>query len=69
MERKSVTELQQQLNKLIEEQKSSEKYSEDYKLKISKEIKKFDVNQIKNTPIIEKKYSIWERIKSALGGN
>jgi hypothetical protein len=62
-------ELQQQLNKLIEEQKSSEKYSEDYKLKVSEEIKKFDVKQVKNTPITEKKYNLWERIKMALGGN
>lgn len=69
MGQKSITELQRQLNKLIEEQKSSEKYSEDYKLKFSQEIKKFDINQIKNTPIIEKKYTLWERIKKVLGGN
>ena len=66
-ERKLTTELQKQLNKLIDEQKSSEKYLEDYKNKVSEEIKRLNINQVKNTP--KKHYSLWQRIMMVLWGN
>jgi flagellar biosynthesis/type III secretory pathway chaperone len=52
-----------------DEDKSSNTYTEDYKKKISEEIKKLKPNDIKNTIIIEKKYTVWERLLRTLGMN
>jgi hypothetical protein len=67
--RKSITEIQLQLKKLEEDQKENEKFFETYKKQISKELKSFNPEEIKNTPVIEKKYSLWQRIKKTLGMN
>jgi 2-phosphoglycerate kinase len=52
----------------------TEQIKDNEDLKVSKndfvqEIKKFDRQQIKNTEVIEKKYSLWQRILKVLGMN
>lgn len=64
-----LIELQKQLKMFEDEDKSSNTYTEDYKKKISEEIKKLKPNDIKNTIIIEKKYTVWERLLRTLGMN
>ena len=64
-----LIELQKQLKMFEDEYKSSNTYTEDYKKKISEEIKKLKPNDIKNTIIIEKKYTVWERLLRTLGMN
>jgi hypothetical protein len=64
-----LIELQKQLKMFEDEDKSSNTYTEDYKKKISEEIKKLTPNDIKNTIIIEKKYTVWERLLRTLGMN
>ena len=61
--------MQKHLNQLNEERKLSEKQNEDYKKSISEEIKKFKKDQIFNNDLVEKKYSLWERILRTLGMN
>lgn len=39
------------------------------KIDFIKEIRSVDPNQIKNTSIVEKKYTLWERLKQTLGMN
>jgi hypothetical protein len=58
-----------EFNDLLINNDSLDAISQDYKKKISKEIKEIDRNQIKNTILIKKKYSIWERILKTLGIN
>jgi hypothetical protein len=54
---------------LEEEEKQIQVFSENYKKKISEEIKNLNPKEIKNTPIVEQKYSIWQRILRTLGIN
>jgi hypothetical protein len=54
---------------LEEEEKQIQGFSENYKKKFSEEIKNFNPKEIKNTPIVEQKYSIWQRILRTLGIN
>ncbi len=56
-------------NDLLINNDSLDAISQDYKKKISKEIKEIDRSEIKNTILIKKKYSIWERILKTLGIN
>jgi deoxyribodipyrimidine photolyase len=67
--RKSIAELQNQLNKLKEEVVITEKQNEDLKVRFCEEIKKTKPENIKNTIFVEKKYTLWERMKKVLGIN
>ncbi len=64
---KSIAELQKQLKMFEDEEKMTKKYSEEYKSKISEEIKKFKPTDIKNTIVVEEKFTIWQRILRTLG--
>lgn len=66
---KSIAELQKQLKMFKDEENITKKYSEDYKNKISEEIKKFNPTDIKNTVVVEEKFTIWQRILKTLGMN
>jgi len=66
---KSIAELQKQLKMFKDEENITKKYSEDYKNKISEEIKKFKPSEIKNTVVVEEKFTIWQRILRTLGMN
>lgn len=66
-QRKSISEIQKNLSLLNDERSNFEKQNEDYKRKISEEIKKFKNTEITNTPLVEKKYSLWQRILKTLG--
>ena len=68
-QRKSTLEIQKNLNLLNDERNNFEKQNEDYKRKISDEIKKYKNTEIKNTPLVEKRYSLWQRILKTLGMN
>jgi len=68
-QKRSLTELQKQLKTLSNEEKKIEIFSENYKKKISEEIKQFNPKLIKNTPVVDKKYTVWERILRTLGIN
>jgi hypothetical protein len=68
-QRKSISEIQKNLSLLNDERSNFEKQNEDYKRKISEEIKKFKNTEITNTPLVEKKYSLWQRILKTLGMN
>jgi hypothetical protein len=57
------------LNLLKEDQEKDKKYLENLKQKFAIEIKTANLDQIKNTEIIEKKYTIWQRLKKVLGMN
>jgi site-specific recombinase XerC len=61
--------MQKHLNQLSEERKLSDKQIDDYKKSISEEIKKYKQSQIVNNDLVEKKYSLWERILRTLGMN
>ena len=39
------------------------------KIDFIKEIKKVEPDQIKNTTVVEKKYTLWQRLKQTLGMN
>jgi 2-phosphoglycerate kinase len=52
----------------------TEKIKDNEELKVSKhefieQIKLYNPKQIQNTPIVEKKYTLWQRIKRVLGMN
>lgn len=64
-----LIELQKQLKMFEDEEKSSQKYTEDYKKKISEEIKKFRPEDVRNTETKERMYTIWERLLKTLGMN
>jgi len=49
----------------FKDQKKEKKYRDNF----INEIKKIDPIQIKNTPVIEKKYTLWQRLKKTLGMN
>lgn len=69
MKQKSIANLQKQLNMLEDEFKKSEVINETYKRQLSKDIKKFNPKEIKNTPVVEVKYNIWQRVLKTLGIN
>jgi hypothetical protein len=54
---------------LEDEDKSIQNFTENYKKKFSEELKKMDPKEIKNTTLVEKKYTIWQRILKTLGIN
>ena len=54
---------------LVDDISVNEKATEIYKKQISKEIKKFNPKDIKNTFVVEVKYTIWQRILKTLGIN
>ena len=64
-----LIELQKQLKMFEDDEKTIKKYSEDYKNKISEEIKKFKPTDIKNTIVVEEKFTIWQRLLKTLGMN
>ncbi len=68
-QQRSVGSLQKQLNMLVDDISVNEKATEIYKKQISKEIKKFNPKDIKNTFVVEVKYTIWQRILKTLGIN
>jgi hypothetical protein len=64
---RSILELQKQLNQLNEERNLSQKFNDDSKKLLCEEIKSVKPEEIKNTVFVEKKYTIWERMKRVLG--
>ena len=64
-----ITELQKQLKMFEDDEKITRKYSEEYKNKISEEIKKFKPTDIKNTIVVEEKFTLWQRLLKTLGKN
>jgi len=64
---KSIAELQKQLKMFKDEEQITKKFSEDYKNKVSEEIKKFNPKDIKNTLSVEEKFTTWQRILRTLG--
>ena len=66
---KSILELQKQLNQLNEERTLTQKLNDDSKNRFCEEIKNIKPEVIKNTIFVEKKYTIWERMKRVLGIN
>ncbi len=64
-----LIELQKQLKMFEDEEKNSKNYTEEYKKKISEDIKKLKPKDVKNTEVIEKKYTVWERLLKTLGMN
>ncbi len=68
-QKSSLTKLQKQLKMLEDEDKSIQNFTENYKKKFSEELKKMDPKEIKNTTLVEKKYTIWQRILKTLGIN
>lgn len=39
------------------------------KIDFIEQIKKVEPEKIKNTPVVEKKYTLWQRLKQTLGMN
>ena len=68
-QKNSLTKLQKQFQILEEEDKKLKMESEMYKKKFSEEIKNFKPQDIRNTEVVEKKYSLWQRILRTLGIN
>jgi hypothetical protein len=66
---RSILELQKQLNQLNEERALTQKLNDDSKNRFCEEIKNIKPEVIKNTIFVEKKYTIWERMKRVLGIN
>ena len=64
---KSIAELQKRLKMFKDEEQITKKFSEDYKNKVSEEIKKFNPKDIKNTLSVEEKFTTWQRILRTLG--
>lgn len=68
-QRKSVSEIQKQIDILKEEERQNRLFLETQKEILRKEILKFKPEEIKNNQQIEKKYGLWERILKTLGMN
>jgi hypothetical protein len=64
---KSIAELQKSLKLLNEEKVLNEKTNEEEKKKFSNLIKNIDPSEIRNTIFVEKKFTLWDRIKRVLG--
>ena len=68
MEKKTTNqEIEKELLLLKREQTRSRKEIETSKTSLIEEIISLNKETIKNTPVIEKKYTLWERIKRVLG--
>lgn len=67
--KKPAGELLKQLRILEEESKKDQKFCEDYKIKIAKELKSVRHSEIKNSLTEEKKTNLWQRILITLGMN
>ncbi len=61
--------LKKELKHLEDEIKKSEKLNEQIKKRFSDDIKKMNKSEIINSTFVEKKYTLWERIKRSLGMN
>ena len=61
--------LKKELRHLEDEIKKSENLNEQMKKKFSEDIKKMKKSEIINSTTVEKKYTLWERIKRSLGMN
>jgi len=57
------------VNWLQKEKIKDKKEEKKSKVNFINEIKKIDPVQIKNTPVVEKKYTLWQRLKQTLGMN
>jgi cell shape-determining protein MreC len=54
---------------LNDERSLFENQNEKYKKELSEQIKKYKNTQLINTPIVEEKYNLWQRILKTLGMN
>ena len=61
--------IEKELRQLHEEREKSKIELENMKKKLANDIKIFDIKEIKNTIVVEKKYTIWQRLKKVLGMN
>ena len=66
-QRLPLREIQRQLQRIEDEQKDLDSYTEKYKKKLSEEIRQFNPKEIKNTPLREEKLSLWIRFLKTLG--
>jgi len=66
---KQLKGLKKELKHLEDEIKKSEKLNEQIKKRFSDDIKKMNKSEIINSTFVEKKYTLWERIKRSLGMN
>ena len=64
---KSIAELKKSLKLLNEEKILNEKINEQEKKKFSSIIKNVDPKDVKNTIFVEKKFTLWDRLKKVLG--
>jgi hypothetical protein len=65
----SKSRIKKEIDLFEKENKKMEIINEDYKNKLSEQIRLIDPKEIKNSDLIKKKYSIWERIIRTLGKN
>ena len=68
-QRKSISEIQKNLDLLNDERSLFENQNEKYKKELSEQNKKYKNTQLINTPIVEEKYNLWQRILKTLGMN
>ncbi len=62
-----LNQLKRELKHLEDEIKKSDVQNEQMKKKLSDELKKINKSEIFNSTVVEKKYTLWERIKRSLG--
>lgn len=62
-------EIQNMMTWFKSEKLKDEEREQKSKIDFIQEITQFDPNKIKNTPVVEKKYTLWERLKRTLGMN
>ena len=62
-QRKSISEIQKNLDLLNDERSLFENQNEKYKKELSEQIKKYKNTQLINTPIVEEKYNLWQNLK------
>ena len=62
-------EIQNMMTWFKSEKLKDEEREQKSKLDFIQEITQFEPNKIKNTPVLEKKYTLWERLKRTLGMN
>ena len=68
MEKKTTDqEIQKELQLLKTQQKKSTNEIKNSKQSLINQIKGIDKNLIINSPVIEKEYTIWERVRKVLG--
>ena len=68
-QRKSISEIQKNLDLLNDERSLFENQTEKYNKELSEQLKKYKNTQLINTPIVEEKYNLWQRILKTLGMN